>query len=145
VTNRSATQEELIKKAQIACVSAKVLFDLGDIDGASNRAYYAMFDAARASLLAVNAPLDTNIARTHAGLIGAFGQYLVKPGIVPKEFGRILNAAQEIRLLADYNGDSVNITEAQMIVSKSQEFVDYVHSTFVEVDSGEGNYPVPSE
>lgn len=39
-------------KAETACSSARVLLELGDVDGASNRAYYAMFDAARAALLA---------------------------------------------------------------------------------------------
>ena len=41
----------LMKKAVRACASARVLLDLGDVDGACNRAYYAMFDAARAALL----------------------------------------------------------------------------------------------
>lgn len=39
-------------KAMQAAASAKVLLDAGDTDGACNRAYYAMFDAARAALLA---------------------------------------------------------------------------------------------
>lgn len=38
-------------KAEPACASACALLDLGDVDGACNRAYYAMFDAARAALL----------------------------------------------------------------------------------------------
>jgi uncharacterized protein (UPF0332 family) len=42
-------------KAVRACISARVLLDLGDVDGACNRAYYAMFDAARAALLASGA------------------------------------------------------------------------------------------
>ena len=49
-----------------------MLLDAGDADGACNRAYYAMFDAARAALLASGAPFDPEIARTHSGLISAF-------------------------------------------------------------------------
>lgn len=41
----------LMAKAARACVSARALLDLNDVDGACNRAYYAMFDAARAALL----------------------------------------------------------------------------------------------
>ncbi|WP_237574056.1 MULTISPECIES: HEPN domain-containing protein [Burkholderiaceae] len=37
-------------KAKRAYASARVLLGLGDVDGAVNRAYYAMFDAARAAL-----------------------------------------------------------------------------------------------
>ena len=39
-------------KANRACSLAHALLDLGDVDGACNRVYYAMFDAARAALLA---------------------------------------------------------------------------------------------
>ena len=38
-------------KASRAVASAKLLLDAGDVDGACNRAYYAMFDAAHAALL----------------------------------------------------------------------------------------------
>lgn len=40
--------QDLLAKALQAAASAKVLLDTGDADGACNRAYYAMFDAARA-------------------------------------------------------------------------------------------------
>jgi|HubBroStandDraft_1064217.scaffolds.fasta_scaffold418053_2 hypothetical protein len=36
---------EFMSKADGALVSAKLLLDAGDSDGAANRAYYAMFDA----------------------------------------------------------------------------------------------------
>jgi uncharacterized protein (UPF0332 family) len=38
------------EKARVAAHSAQLLLDAGDADGACNRAYYAMFDAARASI-----------------------------------------------------------------------------------------------
>ncbi len=44
--------KELFTKAQTAAASARILLNAGDVDGACNRAYYAMFDAARAALLA---------------------------------------------------------------------------------------------
>jgi uncharacterized protein (UPF0332 family) len=43
--------QDLMAKAEQAAASARVLLDTGDGDGASNRAYYTMFDAARAVLL----------------------------------------------------------------------------------------------
>ena len=45
------TPQVLMTKADRACTSARALLDLGDVDGACNRAYYAMFDAARAACL----------------------------------------------------------------------------------------------
>ncbi|OHC67239.1 MAG: hypothetical protein A2045_15515 [Rhodocyclales bacterium GWA2_65_20] len=42
---------DFLDKAARAAVSARLLLNAGDVDGACNRAYYAMFDAARAALL----------------------------------------------------------------------------------------------
>lgn len=96
------TSDELIQKALRAGASARVLLDVGDVDGACNRAYYAIFAAARAALLATRAPVAPDIGKPHGGLIAAFGLHLVKHGPVPREIGRLLKRAEEIRLVADY-------------------------------------------
>ncbi|MEW6167130.1 MAG: hypothetical protein AB1651_05480 [Pseudomonadota bacterium] len=46
MSHRQLTPAALMAKADTACSSARALLDLGDVDGAANRAYYAMFDAA---------------------------------------------------------------------------------------------------
>jgi uncharacterized protein (UPF0332 family) len=74
---------------------------MGDMDGACNRAYYAMFDAAKAALRRSGAPVSADVARTHSGLIKAFGLHLVKSGRLPLELGRAINRAEDLRLLAD--------------------------------------------
>ena len=74
---------DLIAKASRAVASAKLLLDAGDVDGACNRAYYAMFDAARAALIRSGAPVVPDVANTHGGLISAFSLHLVKTGRVP--------------------------------------------------------------
>lgn len=120
-----------MEKAEQACASARSLLDLGDIDGSSNRAYYAMFNAARAALLASNAPVKPEISKTHRGLIGAFGLHLVKNGPVSKELGRLLNRAEEIREIADYANVSVEITDAITMVEQAEEFVKAIRATFM--------------
>ena len=57
MSNRQLTPDVLMAKADKASSSARALLDLGDVDGAANRAYYAMFDAARAALLASGVPI----------------------------------------------------------------------------------------
>ena len=79
----------LMAKADRACLSARALLNLGDVDGACNRAYYAMFDAARAALLASGSPVRPDIGKTHSGLINTFSEHLIKNGPVPKELGRL--------------------------------------------------------
>ena len=107
MSQRSPNPDALMAKAVQASVSARALLELGDTDGAANRAYYAMFDAARAALLACGALPETG--RTHRGLIGTFGSLLLERRPALKEMGRLLNRAHETRLLADYTGDGVVI------------------------------------
>ena len=123
--------QDLMAKAIQAAASAKVLLDTGDSDGACNRAYYAMFDAARAALLASGAPVEPEIAKTHNGLISAFSLHLVKTGRVPVELGRALNKAEELRLIADYKGDPIEKEDAAWAVSQAQAFVQAMQATFM--------------
>lgn len=117
------TPAALMAKADRACASARALLGLGDVDGACNRAYYAVFVAARAALSASAAPVDPASIRTHAGLIAAFGRHLVKNGPVSREMGRLLNRAYEIRQVADYTGESVEPADAAMLVDQAEAFL----------------------
>ncbi|WP_298220507.1 HEPN domain-containing protein [Halothiobacillus sp.] len=131
MSNWQLTPEAMMVKASTACSSARALLDLGDVDGAANRAYYAMFDAARAALLASGAPVEPDVGRTHSGLIGAFGNHLVKNGPISKEVGRLLNRAHEIRLVADYNGNSVESDDAREMVKQAEIFVSVIRTEFM--------------
>ena len=124
------TPEALMAKAIRASTSARALLDLQDVDGACSRAYYAMFDAARAALLASRAPVPPDIGRTHSGLIAAFGLHLVKSGPVSRDIGRLLKRAEEIRLVADYKGDSVSLDDAREIVEQAAVFIAAIRECF---------------
>ena len=123
--------QALLANAVQAAASAKVLLDIGDTKGACNRAYYAMFDAARAALLASGAPIQPEIAKTHNGLISVFSLHLVKTGRVPVELGKALNKVEELRSVADYKGDSVEKEDAAWAVSQAQTFVHAMQTTFM--------------
>lgn len=125
------TPEALMAKAVRACASARALLDLDDVDGACNRAYYAMFDAARAALLASGAPVKPHIGKTRSGLISAFGEHLVKNGPISKEMGRLLKRAEEIRIVADYKSDSVELVDARELVEQAEVFVATIRAEFI--------------
>lgn len=120
--------QSLMTKARIACESARALLERQDSDGACNRAYYAMFDAARAALMATNAEIPLNIGKTHSGVLTAFSQHLVKNGPVPRDIGRLLKQAEELRLVADYSGDSITLDDARALVEKAESFVNTLAS-----------------
>jgi uncharacterized protein (UPF0332 family) len=122
------TPDELIAKVVPAARSASLLIDAGDADGACNRAYFAMFDAARAMLAASDRSGDTEGIRTHGGLISAFSLRLVKAGMVPVELGRALNRAAEARLAADYRSLVVGIDDARRAVQQAEAFVSEIRA-----------------
>lgn len=127
---QSKSAVSLLGKATQALTSARVLLDLGDVDGACNRAYYAMFDAAQAALLMSGVPTPDALGKTHRGLINTFSAYLVKDGPVSKELGRQLKRAEEMRLIADDNGESVMQTDAERLVLSAELFVNAMQSLF---------------
>lgn len=118
-------------KAIQAAASAKVLLDTGDADGACNRAYYAMFDAARAALLASG----HEIGKTHKGVLAAFSNRLVKNGPLPKETGRFLKHAETFRYVADYESVSVELSDARVMVEQAEAFVATLRAEFMPDDS----------
>lgn len=117
------TPEAIMAKAEAACADARVLLEHGSPDGAVNRAYYAMFDAARVALLASSTPVELDKIKTHSGLIGIFGNNLIKTGILSKDMGRSLSDAFRTRLTADYDANFVELDDARDIVSQAEVFI----------------------
>ena len=121
------TPADLIAKAIQAITSAKVLLKTGDADGASNRAYYAMFDAARAALIAAG----VEIGKTHRGVLNAFSARFIKDGPLPKNIGRFLKRAETFRYVADYEGSPVSLSDASELVAQAEQIVAAVRATCV--------------
>ena len=124
------TADELLSKSIIALSSSKLLLNAGDTTGACNRAYYAMFDAARAALMASKLSDDVLTIRTHSGLIASFSLKLVKSGLVDIELGKSQNKVEGLRLVADYKGDAVEMEEATWAVEQATEFVSSMQTSF---------------
>ena len=82
-----------------------------------------MFDAARAALLSIEAPVPAEVTRTHSGLIAAFSLNLVKPGKVAIEYGRSLNKVEDLRLIADYRGDPVTLENAAWALEQANSLL----------------------
>lgn len=129
------TAADLMSKAERASASARLLLNIGDTDGACNRAYYAMFDAARAALIVNEPSLERNFGKTHSGLLNVFSSKLIITGLVPKELGRLLKRAEGVRMVADYKGDTVLMSDAQEIVQHAELFVTEMKTLFGTGDS----------
>jgi uncharacterized protein (UPF0332 family) len=119
---------ELIARARRSAASAKVLYDIEDMSGACNRAYYAMFDAARAALLAGKEPVKSEVIKTHSGLIAAFSLHLIKSGRISAAYGKSLRQADQIRLIADYSDEEPDRETAASSIEQAKHFVEAVAS-----------------
>jgi uncharacterized protein (UPF0332 family) len=124
--------KEIMDKAEKALGSARILLDAGDSDGATNRAYYAMFDAAIPALSWAGVGLAQDQHRTHGGLIGSFGLHLVQTGRLPAELGRALNRVQELRLTADYLAEPVPLEKARWTIEEAIGFVAAVSAVLLQ-------------
>src|SRR5579863_6412185 len=112
-----------MRKAERALKTARLLVKADDADGACNRAYYAMFDAAHAALFALGVEgMDAPI-KTHNGLVAKFGQHLVLGNHLAAERGEDLNAVQGFRQVADYSGDPVSMENAAWAVERAEILV----------------------
>ena len=128
--NKPMTPAAYMRKSEQALSSAHQLLAAGDVDGACNRAYYAMFDAAHAALLAANVEETASATKTHRGLISAFGKYLVLGGHVAPEVGASLNKVERLRLIADYTGDPVSDEDSAWAVEQADTFVAAIRNGF---------------
>ena len=87
-----------IETAKSDLKSAKILLNAGEYKGANNRAYYAIFHA----INAVHA-LDGRAFKRHKDAIANFNKDYVKTEIFPREVGRKIGEAEEIRHASDYD------------------------------------------
>jgi uncharacterized protein (UPF0332 family) len=96
--------------------------DAGFFETAVNRAYYAIFYAASALLA------SQKLARgKHSGVISAFRERFVKPGIIEVEYSRIYGRVMDDRHLGDYEiGRALTPEEVRRDVEDARRFVSRV-------------------
>lgn len=113
--------KDLRRKATNSAAAAKLPLERGHTDDAADRAYYAMFNAARAALLACG--YDVEVHKSHKGVINAFSHRLVKEGIASPELAASLKQAESICIMADYREDSIDPDVARDVVDKAEKFI----------------------
>jgi uncharacterized protein (UPF0332 family) len=102
------------------CLAEAGLLLASSFPGAGvSRAYYAMFHAATAALLQQGIK-----RRSHQGIIAAFGQTFVKPGIIDARFHKYFTKAFSLRQESDYSPLARLVDEtAQEVLGWARELV----------------------
>jgi uncharacterized protein (UPF0332 family) len=111
-----------LEKAARNLKTAKLVLDDGDAGSACNRAYYCMFDDARAALLIVGQP-ERAMGKTHSGMIASFGEFLVKTGIVAAENGRNFAFESNRRMASDYDATELSLEDAKAAIANAERLL----------------------
>jgi uncharacterized protein (UPF0332 family) len=117
------TQKDLVlyrlDSAKEDLKAAKALYDVASYKAANNRAYYAIFHA----INAVHA-LNEKGYKRHKDAIANFNKEYVKTEIFPKEMGKKISGAEEIRHASDYDDFYIATEkEAMTQISTAEEFI----------------------
>jgi uncharacterized protein (UPF0332 family) len=108
-------------KAEESLAAAELCYAHGLYNSATNRAYYAMFQAAQ---VALEAARFIRPEWSHAGLHATFANELTRRR---KQFApvlaRDLAIVQELRHTADYRNHDLSARQATRALSKAREFV----------------------
>jgi len=105
-------------------IVAEDMFRLGHYRDCLSKAYYSLFQAARAALATLG--LDS---RKHSGVISLFNLNFVKSGKFPKEFRKIIASAQDLRLASDYDDFYLaSKQDAEKTIADAREFISVVEN-----------------
>lgn len=108
-------------KAVVAQSSARLLLEQGDTSGAVNRAYFAMFQAARSTLEQISP--DLALAKRHATIVARFAQLVVRSRGLDPSIGRSFNLAMDQRLVADYERQPIGAAVGRAVVADMHAFL----------------------
>lgn len=112
--------------------SAKILIEAEEFRAANNRAYYAIFHA----ISAIHA-LDGKAYKRHKDALGSFNREYVKTEVFPREMGRKISRAEEIRHASDYDDFYIATREkSQEQIETAEELIKMVEE-YCENNMGE--------
>lgn len=118
---------EAIHKLELArefLDGARANFEEGRYRIALDAGYNAAELCVKALLLIGGVPLPT----THGGLVSKFGEEYVQKGLAPREVGRLLHRALELRNRARYVAES-SVTRAETVLTLASRLTELLEKT----------------
>ena len=113
-----------IETAKSDLKSADILLKEGEYRGANNRAYYAIYHA----ISAVHA-LDGKSYKRHKDTLANFNKDYIKTEIFPRDFGRKIAQAEEIRHASDYDDFYIATKEkAEEQIMTAKELIEQIEA-----------------
>jgi uncharacterized protein (UPF0332 family) len=122
ILNKRYQIQTCLDHTQESLESAALNIEHGYYSTAINRAYYAIFYAASALLL------TKDISRSkHSGVLVAFRQHFVKPGLIESEYSDIYGDVMDARVDSDYDMTfEADLVTASERLADARRFVERV-------------------
>ena len=115
-----------IRVAKEDLETARILVDASQYRGANNRAYYAIYHAIDAVLA-----IEGKAFKRHKDTLGYFNKYYVATNIFPRDLGRRVVKAEEIRHASDYDTFYIASKEVTLQqVETAEQLIDLVCDYF---------------
>jgi uncharacterized protein (UPF0332 family) len=87
-----------------------------------NRAYYSMFYSILALLI-----FEPYSSSKHSGVLSYFNRHFIKGGMIPKDIGRAVNKAFDIRQRGDYREQiSLNPNQVEPFIDWAEKLIESV-------------------
>lgn len=111
-----------VEKAQVTYNEAIWLMEKESWSGAAGRLYYALFHIVSALLV-----YDHHNINSHKGSHILFGNYYIRTGRLPKEYGALYSQMEAIREEGEYNCTyKVTQEELQQKITPAKEMIDTI-------------------
>ncbi|MGA1792388.1 MAG: HEPN domain-containing protein [Thermoplasmatota archaeon] len=111
--------------------SAEILLKNGFYKDSVNRSYFAMVSAAQAALT-----IRKIEAKTHRGLHSQFHNEFLRTHILERDFGRMFDVTEEMRIKFDYNPEPEASEElAEDSLHQAEKFVEEIRRHIEKVRS----------
>ncbi len=115
-----------LNRAELHLKDARLLLAANSINGAINRAYYAMFAAIQAALFPHGKP-----TKSHSGAHSKFREIYIKTNLLPSELNKLLSTVFELREEADYDDEIFTETEmGEKALQSAEIFVNSIKEYF---------------
>lgn len=112
----------VLKRQRVIFKAAKILLDAGEYRSSNNRAYYGIYHA----ISAIHA-MDGNAYKKHKDALANFNKEYVKTEVFPRNIGRRISEAAEIRHASDYDDFYIATkTEAEEQIATAVEPLEMV-------------------
>ena len=109
-------------KASEAAYSARFLFELNYYDGATDRAFFAMFNVTRALL--ASRGMNADHIRSHTKVRALLKRHFIETGKLAPDLDGIFRKADKLRRVADVGPGNVGPVVAAEMIQSMDRFMD---------------------